>query len=324
MHYRRLGRTGLKVSALCLGTMQFGWTADEARSFAVMDAFAEAGGNLVDTADIYSNWAADNPGGVSEEIIGRWMQARGNRGEIILATKVRGRMWAGPLGEGLSRAHILRACDDSLRRLQTDYIDLYQTHWFDADTPLAETLDALDDLVRAGKVRYIGCSNTPAWRLALALGISERLQLARYDSLQPHYNLAHRAEFERELQELCVDQGLGAIPYSPLAGGFLTGKYRRGDPVPESARATNVQKRYFDQRGWAVLDALLAVAEEHGTPPAAVALAWLLKQPAITAPIIGANAPEQLQASLAALDLALGDEQLKRLDAAGDWRQDSH
>jgi aryl-alcohol dehydrogenase-like predicted oxidoreductase len=319
MEHRRLGRTGLKVSAICLGTMQFGWTADEPESFAVMDAFAQAGGNFIDTADVYSRWVEGNPGGVSEQIIGRWMKSRGNRGQVILATKVRGRMWEGPNGEGLSRSHIMRACDDSLRRLQTDYIDLYQTHSYDAETPIEETLEALNDLVRAGKVRYIGCSNYPAWRLALALGVSERRGWARYDSLQPHYNLAHRAEFERELEELCRDQGLGVIPYSPLAGGFLTGKYRRGEQVPASARASGIQQRYFNERGWATLDALLTVADEHGTHPARIALAWQLHRPAITAPIIGANTPEQLADSLGAIDIKLSQEQIDRLNAASAW-----
>ncbi len=226
MNYRRLGRTGLKVSELCLGTMQFGWTADEAAAFQVMDAFVEAGGNFIDTADVYSRWVEGNPGGVSEQIIGRWLQARGNRGAIVLATKARGRMWPGPNGEGLSRGHLIRACEDSLRRLGTDFIDLYQTHAFDAEAPIDETLRALDDLVRSGKVRYVGCSNYPAWRLAKALWASDKLGLARYDSLQPHYNLAHRAEFERELKPLCEEEGIGVIPYSPLAAGFLTGKYR--------------------------------------------------------------------------------------------------
>jgi len=175
--------------------------------------------------------------------------------------------------------------------------------------------------VRAGKVRYIGCSNYPAWRLALALGTSERLGLARYDSLQPHYNMAHRAEFERELQELCADQGLGVLPYSPLGGGFLTGKYRRGQDAPASARAGGVQKRYFNERGWRTVDALLAVAEEHGAEPASVALAWLLAQPGVTAPIIGANTPEQLQPSLAAADLTLSGEQLQRLSEASAWQE---
>ena len=319
MKYRRLGRTGLKVCELCLGTMQFGWTADEAASFAVMDAFVEAGGNFVDTADVYSRWAEGNPGGVSEQIIGRWMRERSNRREIVLATKVRGRMWDGANGEGLSRSHIMRAVDDSLSRLQTDYIDLYQAHAYDADTPIEETLETLTDLVRAGKVRYIGCSNYPAWRLALALGASERRNLARYDSLQPHYNLAHRDEFERELEDLCLDQRLGVIPYSPLANGFLTGKYRRGEPVPESSRAGSVQRRYFNKRGWRTLDALLAVAAEQNVPPAQVALAWLLQRPAVTAPIVGANTPEQLAVSLGAVDLTLSAEQLARLEEASAW-----
>jgi len=319
MEYRRLGRTGLKVSALCLGTMQFGWTADESASFEVLDAFAEHGGNFLDTADVYSRWAENNPGGVSEQIIGRWMQARGNRHMVVLATKARGRMWDGPNGEGLSRVHLIRACDESLRRLQTDYIDLYQTHSFDAETPIEETLDALDELVRAGKVRYIGCSNYPAWRLALALGVSERLRLARYDSLQPHYNLAHRAEFERELEDLCVDQRLGVIPYSPLAGGFLTGKYRRGAAVPDSARASGVQQRYFNERGWAIIDALESIAQQHNAQIAQIALAWLLARPGITAAIIGANSPDQLATSLGAIELKLAPEQIEQLDQVSAW-----
>src|SRR4051794_36124967 len=321
MHYRRLGRTGLKVSALCLGTMQFGWSADEPASFAVMDAFAEAGGTLIDTSDIYSIGSADKYGGVSEQIIGRWLQARNNRQALVLATKVRGRMWDGPNGEGLSRAHLIRACDDSLRRLQTDYIDLYQAHWFDADTPIEETLETLADLVRAGKVRYIGCSNYPAWRLALALGTSERLHAARYDSLQPHYNLAHRDEFERELEELCLDQKIGVIPYSPLAGGFLTGKYRRGADVPESARASGVQKRYFNERGWAIIDALEQVAQARGATISQIALAWLLSRPAVTSPIIGANRPEQLSDTLGALEVALTSAEIKQLDDASSWQE---
>jgi aryl-alcohol dehydrogenase-like predicted oxidoreductase len=320
MHYRRLGRTGLKVSALCLGTMQFGWSADESASFTVMDAFAAAGGTFFDTSNIYSIGSADKYAGISEQIIGRWMQARGNRHTIVLATKARGRMWEGPTGEGLSRAHLIRACDESLRRLQTDYIDLYQAHWYDADTPIEETLETLTDLVRAGKVRYIGCSNYPAWRLAIALGTSERLHLARYDSLQPHYNLAYREEFERELQDLCADQGIGVLPYSPLAGGFLTGKYRRGDPAPASARANSIQKRYFNDHGWIVLDMLSSVAAEQSVAPAQVALAWLLARPSIIAPIIGANTPAQLSASLGAVDLSLSADQIARLDAASAWQ----
>jgi aryl-alcohol dehydrogenase-like predicted oxidoreductase len=318
MEYRRLGRTGLKVSELCLGTMQWGWTADEATSFEVMDAFVAAGGTFIDTADVYSRWAPGNPGGVSEEIIGRWMKARGNRQDIVLATKARGRMWEGPNGEGLSRGHLMRAVDDSLRRLQTDYIDLYQTHSDDPETPLDETLGALDDMVRAGKVRYIGASNYKAYRLCGALWTSEKRSLARFDSLQPHYNLAHRAEFERELKPLCEDQGIGVIPYSPLAAGFLTGKYQRGAET-QSARAEGIKNRYFNDRGWSILDKLQEVARGRNLTPTAAALAWLLGQKVITAPIIGANSVEQLNGSLAASGVKLSDEEMTALNDASNW-----
>jgi len=318
MNYRHLGRTGLEVSELCLGTMQFGWTADEQSAFAVMDAFAEAGGNFIDTADIYSNWAEGNPGGVSEQIIGRWMKARGNRDRIVLATKARGRMWDGPDGEGLSRAHLIRACEDSLRRLGAEIIDLYQVHWFDTGTPIEETLRALDDLVRAGKARAIGCSNHPAWRLCKALWASDRLGLARYESLQPHYNLAYRAEFERELKPLCELEGLSVLPYSPLASGFLTGKYRR-DRLPASARASRIRERYFNDRGFALLESLDAVAAARGLTPAQTALAWLLTQPNITCPIVGANSAEQLKESLGTAGVRLAPEEMVVLDQASAW-----
>lgn len=319
MEYRRLGRTGLKVSELCLGTMQFGWTADAPTSKAVMDAFAEAGGNFIDTADIYSNWVPGNPGGVSEEIIGEWIQERKNRRHMIIATKARGRMWDGPTGEGLNRTHLIQSVDDSLRRLRTDYIDLYQTHWYDAETSIAETLETLNDLIRAGKIRYIGCSNIPAWRLALSFGVSERLGIARYDSLQPHYNLVNRAEFERELEPLCDDQGLGVMPYSPLASGFLTGKYRKDVATPASARAEGIQRRYFNDRCWHLLNVLEGVAAEHDRSPAQVALAWLLANPVVTAPIVGANSPDQLEGSLGATTIKLSTEQINRLDDASTW-----
>jgi aryl-alcohol dehydrogenase-like predicted oxidoreductase len=316
MEYRHLGRTGLKVSEICLGSMQFGWTADEPMSFAVMDAFVEAGGNFIDTADIYTSREPGAAGGVSEQIIGRWMKERGNRHDLVVATKVRGRMGNSPNDQGLHRQHLIRACDQSLRRLQIDYIDLYQAHWYDADTPIEETLETFNDLVRGGKVRYIGCSNYPAWRLALALGVSERLRVARYDSLQPHYNLAHRDEFERELEPLCLDQGIGVVPYSPLAGGFLTGKYRRDAQVPESARAGGVQKRYFNERGWAIIDAPARIAEARGVPMAQVALGWLLNRPAVTSPIIGANSPTQLNEALGAVEIKLSAEEIEALDDA--------
>lgn len=318
MNYRNLGRTGLKVSELCLGTMQWGWTASEEAGAAVMDAFVAAGGNFIDTADIYSRWAEGNPGGVSEEIIGRWMKSRGNRDQIVLATKVRGRMWDGPNGEGLSRVHIVKACEDSLRRLQTDYIDLYQTHFFDADTPIEETMETLDLLVRQGKVRYVGCSNYGAWRLVHALWAADKGNWVRYDSLQPHYNLVHRGEFERELKDVCTEFGLGVIPYSPLAGGFLTGKYRRNHAT-ESARADSVRNRYMNDKGFAVLDALDGIAASRGVSVLQVSLAWLLHLDHVTAPIIGANTVEQLAESLGACDVALSAEEMARLKDVSAW-----
>ena len=221
MEYRRLGRTGLKVSELCLGSMQFGWTADEPLSYEILDRAYEAGVNFIDTADIYSTWAQGNPGGVSETIIGKWIKrSKIGRERLVIATKVRGRMGDGPNDEGLSRQHILKAVEDSLRRLDTNYIDLYQTHWGDENTPIEETLETLNDLVRQGKVRYTGCSNLPAWRLTEALFVSRLNGWARYDSLQPHYSLVQRAEFERELADACRAYQVGVIPYSPLAGGF--------------------------------------------------------------------------------------------------------
>ena len=319
MEYRRLGRTGLKVSELCLGTMQWGWTATKEQAFQIMDAFVEAGGNFLDTADVYSRWVEGNPGGVSEKIIGEWMKARGNRHEIVLATKVRGRMWEGPNGEGLSRQHIMKAVEDSLRRLQTDYIDLYQTHWFDPDTPIDETLRALDDLVHQGKVRYVGCSNYPAWRLMEALWTSDKWGLARYDSLQPHYNLVHRAEFERELRDVCRTYGIGVIPYSPLAGGFLTGKYRKGQPLPDTPRAQGIKERYFSDRNFAVIEKLESLGKEHGKSVTQMALAWLLSDPVITSPIIGANSVEQLNEILGVVGVRLDEEEKRALDDLSAW-----
>ncbi|HEX9641246.1 MAG TPA: aldo/keto reductase [Candidatus Krumholzibacteria bacterium] len=311
MKLRRLGETDLQVSALCLGTMQFGWTADEDESFATMDAFVEAGGNFLDTADIYSNWLPSHGGGEAEEIIGRWMKARGNRDRLVIATKVRGRMWDGPDGEGLSRAHIKRAIEDSLRRLQTDTIDLYQCHWPDEDVPVEETLSVFQELIDAGKVRYAGASNYTASQLGEAL----QVRGARFMSLQPHYNLVHRDEFEEELAVLCLRERLGVIPYSPLAAGFLTGKYRRDAPQPKTSRLFHA-KEYMNERGFAVIDALEAIAQARGTTIAAVALAWQLARPAITAPIIGANTPAQLADLLPAVEFELTAEEVAALDAA--------
>lgn len=313
---RQLGATDLQVSALCLGTMQFGWTADERASYDVLDAYAEAGGNFIDTADIYSRWAPGNPGGVAEEIIGRWMRDRGNRDALVVATKVRGPMWEGADGEGLSRAHITRAVEDSLRRLQVERIDLYQCHWPDERTPIEETLAVFGELIAAGKVRYIGASNYSAAQLTSALDAATG-GLPRFSTLQPHHNLVHRAEYEAELMPMCQRERLGVIPYSPLAGGFLTGKYRRGQALPNSQRAGRA-KDYMTDRNLGVIDELDAIARDHAVSIAAVALAWQLAKPAITAPIIGANSPAQLADLLPAADLQLHAGELARLDAASE------
>jgi aryl-alcohol dehydrogenase-like predicted oxidoreductase len=313
VNIRQLGKTDIKVTGICLGTMQFGWTSDEAASFDVMDAYFEAGGNFIDTADIYSTWSPGNPGGVSEEIIGRWMKARGNRDKIIIATKLRGKMWDGPDGEGLGRAHIERAIEDSLRRLQVETIDLYQTHWPDKDVPVEQTQTVFGELIASGKVRYVGASNYSATQLGEALTVAEKDGLPPFVTLQPHYNLAHRSEFEAELAALCERDGIAVIPYSPLEGGFLTGKYRRGGALPRSQRAKMIMERATDQ-AFGVVDALAEIAEGHGATIAAVALAWLLAKPAITAPIIGANSREQLAELLPASDLLLGEAEIARLD----------
>ena len=322
MDYRYLGQTDLRVSELCLGTMQFGWTADEATSYDILDAAYEAGINFIDTADIYSRWATGNPGGVAETIIGKWMKKNNiPRQQVIIATKVRGKMGAGPNDEGLTRAHIFQAIEDSLKRLQTDCIDLYQAHWYDEHTPIEETLATLDDLIHQGKVRYIGCSNYPTWRMMQALWVSDRHNLARYDVLQPHYHLAHRAEFERELADVCRIYKLGVIPYSPLAGGFLTGKYRPGLESGKSERTGGAQ-RYFTERNWAVLDRIEAMGKEKGgCTPSQIALAWLLSDPLITSPIIGPRSLDQLRDNLGAVGLRLTDEEKKGLDEASDWRE---
>jgi aryl-alcohol dehydrogenase-like predicted oxidoreductase len=320
MKYRNLGRTGLKVSQLCLGSMQFGWTADEAMALKILGAAFESGVNFIDTADIYSNWIEGNPGGVSETIIGKWIKsAKIPRDKIIIATKVRGRMGQAPNDEGLSRAHIFNAVEGSLRRLGTDYIDLYQTHSYDEDTPIEETLSALDDLVRQGKVRYIGCSNYPAWRLTEALWVSRFNNMSRFVSLQPRYNLVHRAEFERDLAFICRSYGLGVIPYSPLAAGFLTGKYRP-DQMPESARRRRVQG-YFSDPNWALLDQMEKVGQtKSGASISQVALAWLMKDPLITSPIIGPRTVEQLRDNLGAVGLILDIDEKRALDEATQWK----
>lgn len=320
MEYRRLGRTGLKVSSICLGTMQFGWSADEQTAHGIMNEAVALGCNFLDTADIYSSWIEGNPGGVSEQIIGSWLAAgSAPRDSLVIATKVRGAMGEGPNDQGLSRYHILNSVEASLRRLQTDYIDLFQVHWPDEETPLDETLDALSDLVRSGKVRYIGCSNYPAWLLAKSLWVSDVKGLARFDSLQPHYSLVHRAEFERELLPLCLDQEIGVIPYSPLAGGFLTGKYRHGADLPDSARAEGVRNRYMNEWGFAAIDKLEEIGQKHEATVAQTAIAWILANPAVSSAIIGANSLTQLRDTFRGADVGLTVEEKEMLDDITAW-----
>lgn len=317
MNYAKLGRTGLQVSRICLGTMNFGWSADEKTSHSIMDASFNAGINFLDTADIYSRWVEGNPGGVSEQIIGSWLKTKDRR-QIILATKVRGRMWDGVNGEGLSRGHIMHAVEDSLRRLDTDYIDLYQTHFYDVNTPIDETLRAMDDLVKSGKVRYIGASNYPAWRLMQSLWVSDKHNLVRYDSLQPHYSMFNRKEYETELAEMCLDQNVGVIPYSPLAAGFLTGKYTRENKNADTTRADGglIKRLINNEDAYNALDKVHDIADGHNVPMAHIALAWLLAKPTITSPIIGARTVEQLEQLIGATELKLTDEEVKLLDDA--------
>jgi aryl-alcohol dehydrogenase-like predicted oxidoreductase len=300
--------------------MQFGWTADENLSHEILSAAYDAGVNFIDTADIYSRWVEGNPGGVAEQIIGGWIKkASIPRDKLVIATKVRGRIGEGPNDEGLSRTHIMDAVEASLRRLNTDYIDLYQAHWYDENVTIEETLRTLDDLIHQGKVRYIGCSNYPAWRLTEALWTSEHYEIERYESLQPHYNLAHREEFERDLADVCRKYMLGVIPYSPLAGGFLTGKYKRDRDIPESDRAGGIRNRYFNEHGWRVLDAVHETAIELDKSISQIALAWLLSDKLITSPIIGPRTMEQLQDNLGAVGLRLSSEEKSRLDEASLW-----
>jgi aryl-alcohol dehydrogenase-like predicted oxidoreductase len=324
MDYRKLGNTGLKVSELCLGTMTFLWSSDEPTSFEVLNAFCAAGGNFIDTADIYSKWVPGNPGGTAEQVIGRWLSASSaKRQDLVIATKARGMMGDGPNRGGASRVWLMQALDDSLKRMGTDYVDLYQIHWPDYDTPLDETLRALDDMVRSGRVRYIGASNFPAWYLTKSLWISDARGLARFESLQPHYNLMNRAEFERELMPLCVDQKLGVIPYSPLARGYLTGKYRKDQPMPAGTRGESGDARIKafieQQNGESVIVRLDEIGKAHSKTIAQTALAWMLSNPVITSAIIGANTVVQLNDSLGVTGYRLSADEKGSLDALTAW-----
>src|SRR5665213_3970984 len=325
MHYTNLGRTGLRVSKLCLGTMTFGIQCDEAQSHAVLDAAAEGGIDFLDTADVYPLGADLTTVGRTEEIVGGWL--RGKRQQFVLATKCAGKMGPKPWDVGMSRKHILEAIDASLKRLGTDYIDLYQLHRYDALTPMDEALEALDTLVRMGKARYVGVSNWPAYKVARALGRGEVKNLARIASVQPRYNLLFRA-FERDLLPLCAEEALAVIPYNPLAGGLLTGKHARGDAPPEGTRFTlgragaMYQARYWHDREFETIEALRALAGAAGMSMATLAVRWVLSNPAVTAPIIGASRPDQLVDTLDAAEAGPlpGDLKTKLDELTHPWR----
>ena len=313
MDKRRLGQSSLNVPPITLGCNVFGWTADEKTSFALLDAAVEAGLNFLDTADVYSRWHPGNSGGDSERIIGNWLKARGNRDKVILATKLGIEMAPGK--KGLSRAYMQTAVEDSLRRLQTDHIDLYQSHRDDPDTPIEETLSAYADLIKQGKVREIGASNFSAARLAESLKISSDKGLPRYQSLQPHYSLVERTEFEGELEDLCSRENIGVIGYYSLASGFLTGKYKSKADMAGRARGSRVEK-YLNDYGLGVIKALEEVGARYEAKPGQVALAWLIARPSVTAPIASATNLDQLTELAEAAEIELDAESIQKIDAA--------
>ena len=314
MESRELGKSGIKVAPLMFGGNVFDWTIDQKTSFALLDGFVGAGFNAIDTADVYSVWAPGHKGGESETVLGAWLKARGNRAKVVVATKC-----GAPLADdkkGLSAKWIKQACDDSLKRLQTDYIDLYQAHRDDAETPMEETLGAFADLIKAGKVRAIGCSNFTADRIKQALATSKKLGLPRYETLQPLYNLTDRKVFEAELGPLCRAENIGVIPYYALAAGFLTGKYRSEADAGKSARGGGM-KKYLTPRGLLILDALDAVAKRLNATPAQVAVAWLMQRPGVTAPIASATSRAQVEELIKAGSLVLDADDIAQLDATG-------
>jgi aryl-alcohol dehydrogenase-like predicted oxidoreductase len=310
---RKLGNSDLDVAPLALGGNVFGWTADEPTSFKILDAFVAAGGNLIDTADMYSRWVPGNRGGESETIIGKWLRRSGNRGKVLIATKVG--MEMGPDRKGLSKSYILSAAEDSLRRLQTDHIDLYQSHTDDSETQLEETLEAYAQLIRQGKVRAIGASNYTAARFTKALEVGTRSGYPSYQCLQPLYNLYDRTDYEAELEPLCLEKEVGVIPYFSLASGFLTGKYRSEKDLANRPRGEMV-KKYMNERGFRILDALDQVANQYHSVPAVVSLAWLIARPGITAPIASATSLDQLTDLIKATRLVLDPSSIKLLNRA--------
>ncbi|MBW4053323.1 MAG: aldo/keto reductase [Proteobacteria bacterium] len=313
MQMRKLGSTGLKIAPLVFGGNVFGWTADRETSFALLDAFLEAGFNAIDTADVYSRFAPGNQGGESETLIGQWMKSRGNRDRVVLITK--GGMAMGEGMEGLGRNYLPRACEASLKRLQTDHVDVYLAHRADPQVPIEETLEAFQSLIAAGKIRHAGCSNYSAAQLEAALAAAGASR-ARYAVLQPEYNLLERKSFEGEVADLCRAHNLGVITYFSLAAGFLTGKYRRAEDLEGSARARMASK-YLSPQGLALLAALDEVAQRHAATPAQVSLAWLMRQPSVTAPIASATRLTQLRDIMKSVQLELSEEDLRGLDGAG-------
>jgi aryl-alcohol dehydrogenase-like predicted oxidoreductase len=313
MTKRRLGNSGIEIAPLALGGNVFGWTIDQSASFQILNGFVDAGFTFIDTANIYSTWAPGNQGGESETIIGGWLKQTGKRSKVVIATKVG--MEMSPQDKGLSKAYILREVEASLKRLQTDYIDLYQSHRDDPETPLDETLAAYQTLIKQGKVRAIGASNYSRDRLAEALRLSEENALPRYESLQPHYNLYERTDFETNLEPLCLSSNVGVIPYYSLASGFLTGKYRSEQDTAGAKRGEGV-KKFLNERGFRILTALDSVAKEHNANPTRVALAWLMARPGITAPIASATSLEQLKDLTAAANLTLSPAGVRQLNEA--------
>jgi aryl-alcohol dehydrogenase-like predicted oxidoreductase len=313
MERRRLGKTGLDVSPLAFGGNVFGWTVDEVESFRLLDAWVDEGFNFIDTADSYSNWVAGNKGGESETIIGKWLKQRGNRDEIIIATKLGSQLDQDK--KGTSKKYMFAAVEASLKRLQTDYIDLYQSHWPDPDTPYQETLEGYATLIQQGKIRAFGCSNFSAQQLQDSITTSKTYSLPHYQTLQPLYNLYDRAVFEQELQQICIDNQIGVINYYALASGFLSGKYRTENDLAKSARGHGA-KKYLNERGLRILDALDAVAFQYNCSNATIAIAWILTRPVITAPIASASSINQLKSLVKAVKLSLDNEAIQLLDKA--------
>ena len=316
MEQRRLGKSSLHVSPLALGGNVFGWTVDEKTAFGLLDSFIANGFNMIDTADSYSRWAPGNKGGESETIIGKWIRQRKNRDKVIIATKVGSDMGQGK--RDISKKYILRAAEDSLRRLQTDRIDLYQTHWDVETVPVEETLEAYAQLVDEGKVRWIGASNISPERLRLSLEASDKHGYPRYQALQPEYNLYNREMFEKSYEGICIEENLGVICYYSLVSGFLTGKYRSESDLKKSPRGGGI-KKYFTERGFKILQALDKVSDEYHTTPASVAIAWLQSRPSITAPIASATSIVQLQSLMKASEIKLSDEAISLLNTASSY-----